>query len=108
MGISEIVEGIVSNLYWEYFSNKNYNLREREKVIDFVLVNTKLKYLLRDFEPTIDSRKKIFDHELLQESSNYIKKLGIFDEKLELRVKGKDIFFNGNIVTNFFLQMNEF
>ena len=96
MGIAQIVEGFVSSFFRDRMSRKyRYSFIQREAIIDFLIQDTKLRRLCKDYFPTLSSYGRSRDlHKYYKDSLKYLGELG-FSSDTGLSVNRNSILING-------------
>ncbi|MFC1790826.1 winged helix-turn-helix domain-containing protein, partial [Patescibacteria group bacterium] len=98
MGLAQIAEGFLSGMYRRMFNRKfQYSFLQREAIVDFLLLKTKLARLFPNYLPTLGSKssiKKLQKHCLA--SNAHLKKLG-FNTKIGLSLNQNQLLINNSL-----------
>ena len=96
--LSYIIEGILSGILFDFFNEHNYSWLQREKLIDFLMTQTKLSALVKDFSPTIGEDPTKSDNKtmikLYKESQKYLKSIGYQFEE-DIQIIDRDVYIDG-------------
>lgn len=96
MGVSQIVEGFLSSILTQQFTQRKMSWLQRESIVDFLGLETNLAHIVTDFSATVlhTNKTEKVSNQLIIDSQKYLKSLSL-EKQSKISVKKSMVFIHG-------------